>query len=48
MILCQGENKKVLTHNIDDYENTKYVLASKGTQLYIWTQIFNLIKVFNQ
>lgn len=34
-------------HYIDDYENTKYVIASKGTQLCIWTQVFNLIKVFN-
>lgn len=39
--------KKVLIHNIDD-ENTKYIIASKGTQLCIWTQTFNLIKVFNQ
>jgi hypothetical protein len=34
-------------HCIDDSENTKYVIASKGTQLCIWTQVFNLIKVFN-
>ena len=39
--------KKVFIHNIDDYENTKYVIASKGTQLCIWTQVLNLIKVFN-